>query len=94
MYLRGNPELAWLPNPSDGQFSFHSCHSFRSAFHAEPYFTLEQPNADLSVLPREMNGLKLNAGYLDGHVEKFDAAETVHLTHNGMAHNWIAQKYR
>ncbi len=41
-----------------------------------------------------MNGLKLNAGYLDGHVEKFSATETVHLTHNGMAHNWLTQKYK
>ena len=94
MYLRGNPELAWLPDPSAGQYSFHSCHSFKNAFHAKPYFTLKLPGADLSVLPKEMNGLKLNAGYLDGHVEKFNATDTVHLTHNGIAHNWITQKYR
>lgn len=94
MYLKGNPELAWLPNPTDGQYSFHSCHSFPNDFHAEPYFSLKQLNADLSVLPKEMNGLKLNAGYLDGHVEKFNATETVHLTHNNMAHNWLTQKYK
>ena len=94
MYLEGNPELAWLPNPAIGQYSFHSCHSFPEAFLAEPYFTLQWPNADLSVLPTEMNGLKLNAGYLDGHVEKFNATETVHLTHNNIAHNWLTQKYK
>ena len=94
MYLSGNPELAWLPNPTDGQHSFHSCHSFPSAFHAKPYFSLKRPGADLSVLPKEMNGLKLNAGYLDGHVEKFNATETVHLTHNNIAHNWLTQKYK
>jgi prepilin-type N-terminal cleavage/methylation domain-containing protein/prepilin-type processing-associated H-X9-DG protein len=94
MYLSSNPELFWLPDPADGQYSFHSCHSFRAAFHAKPYFTLKRLAADLSVLPKEMNGLKLNAGYLDGHVEKFNATNTVHLTHNGMAHNWLTQKYK
>ncbi|UCG47628.1 MAG: type II secretion system protein [Phycisphaerales bacterium] len=94
MYLRGNPELAWLPDAAAGQNSFHSCHSFEHAFHAKPYFTLKQPGADLSVLPWQMNGLKLNAGYLDGHVEKFSATETVHLTHNGIAHNWLTRKYK
>ncbi|MHC4544053.1 MAG: type II secretion system protein [Planctomycetota bacterium] len=94
MYLKGNPELAWLPNPTDGQYSFHTCHSFPNAFYFEPYFSLKRLNADLSVLPKEMNGLKLDAGYLDGHVEKFNATETVHLTHNNMAHNWLTQKYK
>jgi len=94
MYLKGNPELAWLPDPTYGQYSFHSCHSFPNAFLAEPYFSLKRLNADLSVLPKEMNGLKLNAGYLDGHVEKFKATETVHLTHNNVAHNWLTQKYK
>jgi len=92
MYLRGNPELAWLPNPADGQYSFHSCHPFQNAFHAKPYYTLK--HSDISVLPKEMDSLMLNAGYLDGHVEKFNAFKTVHLTHNGIAHNWITQKYQ
>ena len=92
MYLKGNPELAWLPNPADGQYSFHSCHPFQNAFHAKPYYTLK--HADFSILPKEMNGLMLNAGYLDGHVEKFNAIDTVHLTHNNVAHNWITKKYQ
>jgi len=41
-----------------------------------------------------MNNLKLNAGYLDGHVEKFRATEAVYMTHNNYAHNWIAPKFR
>ncbi len=94
MYLKGNPELAWLPDPTYGQYSFHTCHSFPNAFYFKPYFSLKLLNANLSVLPKEMNSLKLNAGYLDGHVEKFDATKTVHLTHNNMAHNWLTQKYR
>jgi prepilin-type N-terminal cleavage/methylation domain-containing protein/prepilin-type processing-associated H-X9-DG protein len=95
MYLKGNPELAWLPDPAQGQYSFHTCHSFRKAFHAKPYFTLNRPGYNLNgPLPQEMNGLMLNAGYLDGHVEKFNANDTVHLTHNGIAHNWLTQNYK
>ncbi len=41
-----------------------------------------------------MNGLKLNAGYLDGHVEKFSATDSTYFTHNGLAHNWLTSKYR
>jgi prepilin-type N-terminal cleavage/methylation domain-containing protein len=92
MYLSGNPELAWLPNPADGQYSFHSCHRFQNAFHAKPYFTLK--HAFTTELPKEMDSLMLNAGYIDGHVEKFNAFDTIHLTHNNIAHNWITQKYQ
>lgn len=94
IYLSGNPDLSFSPDPGKSSFSFHSSHFYPKATHNRPYFSLKQLNPDFSVLPKEMNGLKLNAGYLDGHVEKFNAAETVHLTHNNMAHNWLTQKYR
>jgi hypothetical protein len=64
-----------------------TCHSSPNAFYFKSYLSLQRLNANLSALPKEMNGLKLNAGCLDGHVEKFNAIQTVHLTHNIMSHN-------
>ena len=94
IYLSGNPDLSFSPDPAKSSHSYHSSHFYPKAMHNKPYFSLKQPNADFSVLPKEMNGLKLNAGYLDGHVEKFSATETVHFTHNNLAHNWLTRKYR
>jgi len=94
MYLSGNPDLSFSADPAQSAHSYHSSHWFRGAVHNRPYFSLKRPNADFSILPKEMIGLKLNAGYLDGHVEKFDTAESVHLTHNNLAHNWLTQRYR
>ncbi len=94
MYLSGNPDLSFSPDPGKSSYSYHSSHSFQGALHNKPYFSLKQQNADFSMLPSAMNGLKLNAGYLDGHVEKFSATGSVHFTHNGLAHNWLTPKYR
>ncbi|MCP4453174.1 MAG: DUF1559 domain-containing protein [Planctomycetes bacterium] len=94
MYLSGNPDLSFSPDPGESSHSYHSSHSFHGGMHNRPYFSLKQPNADFSVLPTAMNGLKLNAGYLDGHVEKFSAMDSAHFTHNGLAHNWLTSKYR
>ena len=94
MYLSGNPDLSFSPDPAESSYSYHSSHSFHGAMHNKPYFSLKQQNADFSALPTAMNGLKLNAGYLDGHVAKFSATETVHFTHNNLAHNWLTPKYR
>jgi prepilin-type N-terminal cleavage/methylation domain-containing protein/prepilin-type processing-associated H-X9-DG protein len=94
MYMSGNPDLSFSPNPAESSYSYHSSHSFHGGMNNKPYFSLKQPNADFSTLPTAMNGLKLNAGYLDGHVEKFSATESAHFTHNGLAHNWLTSKYR
>jgi prepilin-type processing-associated H-X9-DG protein len=92
MYLESNPELSWYPNPADAYYSYYSCHPFTGALRAGPYYGLK---AEFSVtLPVNMNKLKLNAGYLDGHVEKFSATDAIYLTHNNYAHNWIAPKFR
>lgn len=94
MYLSGNPDLSFSPDPGKSSFSYHSSHSFHGAMHNRPYFSLKQTNADFTTLPSAMNGLKLNAGYLDGHVAKFSAVDSIHFTHNGLAHNWLTPEYR
>ncbi|UCF17858.1 MAG: DUF1559 domain-containing protein [Phycisphaerales bacterium] len=92
MYLETNPELSWYPNPADAYHSYYSCHPFNSALRAGPYYGFK---TGFSVTPPgNMNNLKLNAGYLDGHVEKFSATEAIYVTHNNYAHNWIAPKFR
>jgi prepilin-type N-terminal cleavage/methylation domain-containing protein/prepilin-type processing-associated H-X9-DG protein len=92
MYLESNPEVSWYPNPADAYYSYYSCHPFTSALRAEPYYGLKMEFSD--ILPKNMNNLKLNAGYLDGHVEKFSATDATYMTHNDYAHNWIAPKFR
>jgi len=92
MYLESNPEVSWFPNPADAQYSFYSCHPFTGSVRAGPYYGLKIPFS--AVLPKNMNSLKLNAGHLDGHVEKFSAPEALYMTHNNLAHNWIAPKFR
>ena len=92
MYLESNPELSWYPNPADAYYSYYSCHPFTGALRAGPYYGLKMTFS--ATLPANMNNLKLNAGYLDGHVEKFSAIDSVYLTHNNYAHNWIAPKFR
>jgi prepilin-type N-terminal cleavage/methylation domain-containing protein/prepilin-type processing-associated H-X9-DG protein len=92
MYLESNPEVSWYPNPADAHYSYYSCHPFSGAPRAGPYYGLKTTFSD--VLPRNMNNLKLNAGYLDGHVEKFSATDAIYMTHNNYAHNWIAPKFK
>jgi prepilin-type N-terminal cleavage/methylation domain-containing protein/prepilin-type processing-associated H-X9-DG protein len=92
MYLESNPEVCWYPNPADAHYSYYSCHPFCGAPRAGPYYGLKTTFSD--VLPRNMNNLKLNAGYLDGHVEKFSATDAIYMTHNNYAHNWIAPKFK
>ena len=94
LYLSGNPDLSFSPDPAQSSYSYHSSHSFRGAVHNKPYFSLKMAGADFSTLPKEMGGLKLNAGYLDGHVDKFSAEETYHQAHNNAAHNWLTQRYK
>ncbi|MBL7186088.1 MAG: type II secretion system protein [Phycisphaerae bacterium] len=92
MYLESNPEVSWYPNPADAYYSYYSCHPFTDALRAGPYYGLKMAFSD--ILPGNMNNLKLNAGYLDGHVEKFSATDAIYMTHNNYAHNWIAPKFR
>jgi len=92
MYLETNPEVSWYPNPADAYYSYYSCHPFTGAPRAGPYYGLKTEFSD--ILPKNMNNLKLNAGYLDGHAEKFSATDAIYMTHNDYAHNWIAPKFR
>ena len=92
MYLESNPEVSWYPNPADAHYSYYSCHPFKGSLRAGPYYGLKAEFS--SILPNNMNSLKLNAGYLDGHVAKFSATESVYMTHNNYAHNWITPIYR
>jgi len=92
MYLESNPEVSWYPNPADAYYSYYSCHPFTGALRAGPYYGLKTTFS--TTLPANMTNLKLNAGYLDGHVEKFSATDSIYMTHNNYAHNWIAPKFR
>jgi prepilin-type N-terminal cleavage/methylation domain-containing protein len=62
-YLTTNTNLLW-PSP---QQSWCSSHPFKEGVRAEPYYVFKDPS--ISVQPR----IRLNAGYLDGRVEAFNA---------------------
>ena len=92
MYLESNPEVSWYPNPADAHYTYYSCHPFTGSLRAGPYYGFKTEFS--GILPNNMSSLKLNAGYLDGHVEKFSATDAIYMTHNDYAHNWIAPKFR
>jgi prepilin-type N-terminal cleavage/methylation domain-containing protein len=64
-YLTTNTNLLW-PSP---QQTWCSSHPFKNALRAHPYYVLKDPA--MAEPPR----IKLNAGYLDGRVESFQASD-------------------
>ena len=82
MYLTTNTNLLW-PSP---QHSWYSSHRFDGADKANPYFAL----SDQSHTNRP--SCKLNAGYLDGSVGRFDSKDATEVKNFG-AFNYLG-KYR
>ncbi len=66
-YTTGNQNVLW-PNP---QTSWFSSHPFKDSEKATPYHTIKDPSGWLA--PPEV---KLNAGYSDGHVSRFNSLDT------------------
>ncbi len=82
-YLTGNSNLLW-PSP---QQSWFLSHPFKASSRAMPYYTFKDPGRN--VFPDTW----LNAGYLDGHVEKFRTSKTNHVK-NSNAEAWLTRKYK
>ncbi len=62
-------------------------HPFKGSSRAIPQYNLIDP--DKTVFP----DVWLNAGYLDGHVEKFHSTETKHVENHGWE-AWLTRKYK
>jgi prepilin-type N-terminal cleavage/methylation domain-containing protein len=72
-YLAGNTNILW-----DGPlYSWHVSHPFRYAVKADPYYTVADDGTNVP-------DVWVNAGYLDGHSERFHSYDTVKAT------NWTA----
>ena len=82
-YLTGNTNLLW-PSP---QQSYFLSHPFRASSKAMPYYTLKDPGQNF------FPDTWLNAGYLDGHVEKFHTSKAKHVK-NSNAEAWLTRKYK
>lgn len=82
-YLTSNSNLLW-PSP---QQSWFLSHPFREASKAMPYYTFN--DSAQNAFPDTW----LNAGYLDGHVEKFHTSKTKHVK-NSNAEAWLTSKYK
>jgi prepilin-type N-terminal cleavage/methylation domain-containing protein len=82
-YLTTNTNMLW-PSP---QFSWYSSHPFNSAITAKPYFTLADPS---EAQPPDV---WLNAGYLDGHSQRFRSSDTINVM-NFQASAYLTRKYR
>jgi prepilin-type N-terminal cleavage/methylation domain-containing protein len=93
-YLGNNVNLLW-PNIT---FSFYSSHPFDGARKAVPYYSKYAPEAhelpiddifDRALLP----DVWLNAGYTDGHVERFNSYDTIN-TQQFSAMAWLNKNIR
>jgi prepilin-type N-terminal cleavage/methylation domain-containing protein len=76
-YLTTNTNLLW-PSP---QQTWCSSHPFKSSLRAHPYYVFKDPTM------AERPSIKLNAGYLDGRVESFQAHDARNVK------NYQAQAY-
>jgi prepilin-type N-terminal cleavage/methylation domain-containing protein len=80
-YLTTNTNLLW-PSP---QQTWCSSHPFKSALRAHPYYVRKDPTMT------ERPQIKLNAGYLDGRVESFNAMNALAVK-NYQAQAFLAPK--
>lgn len=82
-YLTNNTNLLW-PSP---QQTWCSSHPFRDGTRAHPYWVFKDPG--MQGKPQ----IKLNAGYLDGRVESFNAGDSLGVKNYG-AQAFLTRKYR
>jgi prepilin-type N-terminal cleavage/methylation domain-containing protein len=80
-YLTTNTNLLW-PSP---QQTWCASHPFKGALRAHPYYVFKDPT--MAERPR----VKLNAGYLDGRVESFQAPDALGVK-NYQAQAFLAPK--
>ncbi len=81
LILTTNTNLLW-PSP---QQTWCSSHPFKSALRAHPYYVFKDPTMT------ERPQIKLNAGYLDGRVESFQARDAPNVK-NYQAQAFLAPK--
>jgi len=82
-YLTNNTNLLW-PSP---QQTWCSSHPFKEGARAHPYWVYKDPG--MQGKPK----IRLNAGYLDGRVETFNALEALGVKNYG-AQAFLTPKYR
>lgn len=82
-YLTNNTNLLW-PSPQD---SWYLSHPYKEAEKANPYYTRKDTVGDFYP------DTKLTAGYLDGHAEKFDTADAIHVKNYG-AEAYLTRAYK
>jgi len=75
-YLTSNRNILW-PSPT---YSWYTSHPFRKGALANPYYTANAPGLDSPAAlndPTNRPYVHLNAGYLDGRVERFNSTEDI-----------------
>lgn len=82
--LDGHKNLVW--NLLDG-LTWYTCHPFKDSSRGDPYYAI--PVSQNPDIP----DVWLNAGYLDGHVEKFRSDRAIQVKNYG-ASAWITSKFR
>lgn len=82
-YLTNNTNILF-DNP---QQTWYSSHRFRGGGRTVPYFSLLDPNRD------NKPSVRLNAGYLDGRVERFHS-DDMNWVKNHIAEAYITRTYR
>lgn len=82
-YLTNNTNILF-DNP---QQTWYSSHRFRGGGRTAPYFSLLDPNRE------NKPSVRLNAGYLDGRVERFHSDDT-NWVKNHIAEAYITRTYR
>ncbi|MEN8127684.1 MAG: hypothetical protein ABFR90_07745, partial [Planctomycetota bacterium] len=84
-YVKGTNMLFYPPGETP-ENRFYSSHRFRDAEKARPYFISPQGAT-------ERPDCKLNAGYLDGSVDRFDSMDGVEVKNWG-AVNYLSPRFR
>lgn len=82
-YLTGNSNILW-ETPG---YSWYSSHRFKDFERAKPYYVRQDTSES------ERPSCKLNAGYLDGHVDRFNSEDAVRVKNYG-AVNFLSPKFR
>ncbi len=87
-YMTTFSNILWT-NPEN---SWYSSHWFKGAENTKPYFTIKDTDASASNFAAPDN-IKMNAGYMDGHVDRFNSGDTK-LLRNIYVRLRVTQKYR
>ena len=86
-FLTGNSNILWPISGSNTGYNWYSSHRFDGSEWANPYFVL--PDQGGTNKPH----CKLNAGYLDGRVDRYDSRDTIKVQNYG-AVNYLSPNFR